>query len=228
MVRLYLFVEGQTEQTFATTLLRPHLAACEVYLENPILIAHAKKKGRVHRGGGRNYLPMKNDIMRFLKQEKANNVFFTTMVDLYAIHPEFPGLSESEKLRQNPIQRVEFLENCFKNDIGDHRFIPYLQLHEYEAYLFSDPQCFELIETGRQKDIEALMMDVAKYETPELINDRPETAPSKRIEALFPDYGKAKTVFGPQLASKIGLSTIRARCPHFERWLQRLESLNTN
>ena len=227
MVRLYLFVEGQTEQTFATTLLRPHLAAYEVYLENPILIAHAKKRGRIHRGGGRNYLPMKNDIIRFLKQERASNVFFTTMLDLYAIHPEFPGLSESEKLRQNPFQRVEFLENCFEADIGDHRFIPYLQLHEYEAYLFSDPECFELIEADCTKEIETLMTDAAEYATPELINDGPETAPSKRIEALFPDYGRAKTVFGPQLAEMIGLSTIRARCPHFERWLRRLESLST-
>ncbi len=228
MVRLYLFAEGQTEQTFAATILRPHLAAYEVYLENPILIAHAKKRGHIHRGGGRNYLPMKNDIMRFLKQERASNVFFTTMLDLYAIHSEFPGLSESEKFRQNSIQRVEFLERCFAADIGDHRFIPYLQLHEYEAYLFSDPKCFQLVEAGCMKKIETLMAETAGYATPELINDGPETAPSKRIEALFPDYGRAKTVFGPQLAQMIGLSTIRARCPHFEQWLHRLESLNTN
>lgn len=226
MVRLYLFAEGQTEQTFATSLLRPHLAAYEVYLENPILIAHAKKKGRIHRGGGRNYLPMKNDIMRFLKQEKAGNVFFTTMLDLYAIHPEFPGLNESEKFRRNPIERVEFLERSFENDIADHRFIPYLQLHEYEAYLFSDPECFELIESGRTKEIEALRAVAEQHDTPELIDDAPETAPSKRIEALFPDYGRSKSVFGPQLAVAIGLPAIRAKCPHFNQWLKRLESLS--
>ncbi len=37
----------------------------------PVLIAHAKKKGRVHRGGGRKYTPMKNDIKRFLTQEST-------------------------------------------------------------------------------------------------------------------------------------------------------------
>ena len=52
MARLYLFAEGRTEQTFASNLLGPHLASVGVYLHPPVLIAHAKKKGRVHRGGG--------------------------------------------------------------------------------------------------------------------------------------------------------------------------------
>lgn len=50
MVRLHLFVEGQTEQTFADKVLRPHLANFEVYMDKPVLIAHARKKGRIHRG----------------------------------------------------------------------------------------------------------------------------------------------------------------------------------
>lgn len=95
MARFYLFAEGQTEQTFATNLLSPHLANIGVHMQAAILIAHAKKKGRTHRGGGRKYIPMKNDILRFLAQEKARDVFFTTMIDLYAIHADFPGLNES-------------------------------------------------------------------------------------------------------------------------------------
>jgi hypothetical protein len=169
---------------------------------------------------------MKNDIMRFLKQEKAPDVFFTTMIDLYAIHFDFPGLAESQKLRQDPLQRVEFLEQCFAKDIGDSRFIPYIQLHEYEAYLFSDPTCFEYLYAGRKKEIEALQAIASQYQTPESINDGPQTAPSKRIIAHFPDYGKAKSVLGPQLAEQIGLQVIRSKCSHFDKWLARLESLN--
>ncbi|MEH2248880.1 DUF4276 family protein [Nostoc sp.] len=93
--------------------------------------------GKVHRSGGRYYAPMKNDILRSLREDSNPNVFFTTMIDLYAIHPDFPGLAESESLRQNPIERVEFLEQCFAEDISDYRFIPYIQLHEYDAYLFA-------------------------------------------------------------------------------------------
>src|SRR5205085_12516159 len=52
MARLYLFAEGTTEQTFADTVLKPHLASLGVYLHRPVLIAHARKKGKVHRGGG--------------------------------------------------------------------------------------------------------------------------------------------------------------------------------
>ena len=44
MVRLYLFAEGQTEQTFANMVLKPHLANCRVYMHNPVLIAHTRKK----------------------------------------------------------------------------------------------------------------------------------------------------------------------------------------
>ena len=225
MVRLYLFAEGQTEQTFADNLIKPHLAQYQVYMHNPVLIAHARKKGYVHRGGGGNYTPMKNDIIRFLKQEKSSDVLFTTMIDLYAIHPDFPGLAEAEVVRQDPLKRVEFLEQRFAEDIDDQRFIPYIQLHEYEAYLFSDPACFEYLSAGNTKGIEALQAIVSQYQTPELINDGLQTEPSKRIMAQFPDYGKAKSTFGPQLAEKIGLQVIRSTCPHFNEWLSKLESL---
>lgn len=226
MARLYLFAERPTEQTFADVLIKPHLAQYQVFMHNPILIAHSKKKGRVHRGGGRNYAPMKNDIIRFLNQEKAADVFFTTMIDLYAISDEFPGLDESQSLRQNPFERVTLLEQRFAEDINDRRFIPYIQLHEYEAYLFSDPACFEYLGGGNTKGVETLQTIASQYETPELINDGEQTAPSKRIIAQFPDYDKAKSTFGPQLAEKIGLQVIRRTCLHFDEWLSKLESLD--
>lgn len=225
MVRLYLFSEGQTEQTFADNLVKPHLAQHGVFMHNPVLIAHARRKGTVHRGGGRKYKPMKDDILRFLKQEKGSNVFFTTMIDLYAIAPEFPGLPEAEKLRQNPTKRVEFLEKSFAADIGDRRFIPFIQLHEYEAYLFSDPTCFEFLYDNCSDKVASLQA-IAAHEAPELINDGPDTAPSKRIIAQFPAYEKAKVAEGSQLAELIGLQTIRKRCPHFNAWLSKLESLS--
>ena len=101
MVRLYLFAEGQTEQTFADTVLKSHLANYGVYMHRPVLIAHARKKGRLHKGGGRNFTVMQNEIIRLLKQETAKNVFFTTMIDLlHALHANFsrPG-TETLKYR---------------------------------------------------------------------------------------------------------------------------------
>lgn len=225
MARLYLFAEGQTEQTFADNVLKLHLAQHGVFMQNSMLIAHARDRGKVHRGGGRRYLPMKNDILRKLAQEKGADVFFTTMIDLYAIHPQFPGLDEAEKLRHLPHKRVEFLEERFAQDIGDPRFIPYIQLHEYEAYLFADPTWFEYFYNHHANEIGALQTIADSKDSPELINDGQLTAPSKRIIAHLPDYEGAKPIVGPQVAELIGLDVIRRKCPHFSTWLSRLEQL---
>ncbi len=223
MPRLYLFAEGQTEQTFAGTVLGPHLAKWSVYLHSPVLVAHARRKGKVHRGGGGKYAPMRDDIRRFLAQEKSADVFFTTMIDLYAIPKEFPGLAEAEELSHLPYERVAALEGAFAADIGDSRFVPYLQLHEYEAYLFSDPTCFRYFYDRHESQIAALQAIANAHESPESIDGGSHTAPSKRIIAELPDYAGAKSVVGPQVAELIGLETIRCRCPHFDEWVQKLE-----
>jgi hypothetical protein len=219
MARLTIYVEGQTEQTFADNVLGKHLRNLGVAV-GARLIAHARKKGKVHRGGGRKYLPMKNDLVRHLKQDSSSDAYFTTMIDLYAIHADFPELAEAEKLRQQPEKRVEFLEEAFGRDIGDRRFIPYIQLHEFEALLFSDPRCFSLHCSERQ--IVALREIVDKT-PPELIDDGKTSAPSKRILAAFPDYNKVAD--GPLVAELIGLEVIRGKCPHFAQWVSRLEGL---
>ncbi len=225
MARLYLFAEGQTEQTFADTVLKPHLANFGVYLHGAVLIATSRKKGKVFRGGGRNYLPMKNDIQRFLKQEKGADVFFTTMIDLYAIHADMPGRGEAEQLRHDPQHRVEAIEASFANDIGDERFAPYIQLHEYEACLFVDVTQFGHFYEQADKQIAALKAVADDHDSPELIDDGPHTAPSKRIIGQFPDYEDGKPAVGPQVAELIGLTAIRAKCPHFHSWIARLERL---
>jgi hypothetical protein len=226
MARLYLFGEGRTEETFADRLLKPHLASHGVYL-HPTSVAHARRRGKTHRGGGRNYEPMRNDIMRFLAQQKAPDVFFTTMIDLYGLSAGFPRLDEAERLRHMPVERVEFLEQAFADDIADprSRFIPYIQLHEYEAILFSEPSFFRYSYERHEKQIAELQKIADSYPTPELIDDGPQTAPSKRIITQIPDYDDAKPAVGPDVAELIGLDVIRAKCPHFNDWLSRLEKL---
>jgi len=225
MPRLYLFAEGQTEQTFADALLKPHLANFGVYLHRPVLIAHARKKGRVHRGGGRKYEPLKNDIVRFLKQEKSGDVYFTTMIDLYRLHAGFPGKDEADKLRHFPQRRVRELEESWAEDIGDKRFIPFIQLHEYEAYLFVDVTRLGLFYLNADARIGRLSEISAAFKTPELIDDGDDTAPSKRIIGEFPEYEGGKTTVGPQVAEAVGLPEIRKKCPHFAEWLTQLEGL---
>ena len=230
MTRLYIFAEGQTEQTYGDTVLKEHLARFGVYVQGPVLIAHSRRRGRIHRGGGRNYSAMKNDILRFLRQEKEGNVFFTTMIDLYALPTDFPGTAEGNALRHSPHDRVSKLEEHFAADINDpwgspSRFIPHLQLHEFEAILLCSPAAFTVFFGDCQKQIERLAASI-QDKPPELINDGEHTSPSKRILEQFPDYRGAKSTAGPLIAEKIGLKTVRILCPHFDAWLKILESLH--
>jgi hypothetical protein len=224
MARLYLFAEGKTELTFADLVLTSHLANHGVYLKHRIEVAHARKNHRAHRGGGRKFGPVKRDIERFLKQEQGSDVFFTTMIDLYAIYSDFPGLADAKR-SNDPRQCVEALEKSFAVEIGDPRFIPYLQLHEFEALLFVDPSHFAKRHEKSERGVQGLRKIADGYESPESINDGQHTAPSKRIEQAFPSYGRAKPRVGPLVAQDIGLAAIRAKCPHFHDWLTRLERL---
>ncbi|MDI9569703.1 MAG: DUF4276 family protein [Pseudomonadota bacterium] len=75
--------------------------------------------------------------------------------------------------------------------------------------------------TERTKE-SAFTAIIQEFSSPEEINERPESSPSKRIKSLFPAY--RKTVHGPLAAQRIGLEHIRASCRHFDDWLMKLEN----
>lgn len=225
MARLYVFAEGPTEQTFASTVLSPHLAEHGVYMRNPVLIAHAHKRQRTHRGGGRNFHAMQKDIVRFLRQDAARDAFFTTMIDLYALHRGFPGTESAQLHRGDPYRRVRMLEEAWAEETNDDRFIPHIQLHEYEAYLFADIAVLTHFYGDRQREVNRLRVSVGSLNSPEMIDDGPQTAPSKRIISFLPRYDADKSTVGVQAAARIGLPEIRRKCPHFAGWLERLEAL---
>ena len=225
MPRLHMFVEGTTEQVFADTVLKPHLANHGVYLHSPVLVAHAKKKGRIHRGGGRRFRPVQNDIDRRLKEDASADANFTTMVDLYALYWDFPGREKADELRSNPYERVAALEGAWQEETVDSRFIPFIQPHEFEAYLFVDVARFPEFCDSPSRGIAELQKVADNVDSPELIDDGQHTAPSKRIIDQIPAYERLKTSVGPQMAGDIGLPAIRSKCPHFDEWVGRLERL---
>jgi Domain of unknown function (DUF4276) len=224
MVRLHLIVEGQTERTFAGQLLCPHLVDFGVYVGRIELVAHARKKQRVHRGGLQRYAPFKNDIVRRLKEDQSSDAFLSTMIDLYGLPDDFPE-SQAAISECDPYCRVKRLENALTEDIGDRRFIPYIQLHEFEALLLAMPDKILAYYDGRENEVAELKKLVEEFGGPEKVNDGESTAPSKRIIAKIPEYQKAKPAAGPQIATEIGLSVIREKCHHFNEWIQRLEQL---
>jgi hypothetical protein len=225
MIRLYLTVEGQTEQAFAVQLLVPHLGQHGVVLAKPRVAAIARKKGHVHRGGLARYSPFKNDVACWLKQEHGSDVYFTTMIDLFGLPGDFPGYAAAAGI-PDPYGRVAKLEEALAEDMGDSRFIPYIQLHEFEALLFSDPRVFARYYLHHDRAIESLAELANSFQNPELIDDGEESAPSKRIRQHIPEYGpRAKRTAGPIIAAQIGLENIRAKCRHFNDWLTKLEAL---
>ncbi len=168
---------------------------------------------------------MRKDLGNLLKQDAAADARFTTMFDLYALYDGFPGWAEAEKLRHLPRQRVQTLEKAFADDVNDRRFIPHIQLYEFETILLCDPSHLALVYEKADAGIAALVAAVAEATSPELVNDGPTTAPSKRIVAGFPQYTHQKTTVGVELAACVGLVRTRSLCPHFDAWLRILEAL---
>lgn len=146
------------------------------------------------------------------------------MFDLYGLPDDFPGY-EAAALQDDPYQRVQALEDALADDIDDHRFIPYIQLHEFEALLLSDPEKLGAEFIGSADGIARLAAMVARFSSPEHVNDRSDTAPSKRIIRAIPEYEGRKASAGPIVADKIGLPTLRSKCAHFAGWLAKLENL---
>jgi hypothetical protein len=224
MKRLHIIAEGRTEETFVNATLRHHLAQYNVFADVRCVLT-GRKDGKLFRGGMTNYTKARNDILRWLNEEKSNtDVAFTTMFDFYALPIDFPGYDTASN-GKDPYHKVSIIEDSFARDINDRRFIPYIQLHEFEALLFVNPQMLEIEYFEYPKAIAEIQKVTEKYGNPELIDQGLETAPSKRIIRAIPDYANNKATVGPMIAHEIGIKTLRQSCPHFNDWLKKLEQL---
>ena len=217
--RVLILVEGQTEERFVKDVLGPALWDKKLFLQATILATKRVKDGPNFKGGVTNFAKFRNDTQRLLNS--AGGALVTTMVDYYGLPSDFPGMA-SRPPCGTPMQRVTHVEKAIAQSFDSPpRFVPFLALHEFEAWLFSSPNELPraLIEPRKQPEFAAVRRGVA---TPEEINERPEFAPSKQIERLFPAY--KKTLHGPMTAARIGLERIRAECPHFNDWMTKLEN----
>ena len=225
MKRLHITAEGQTEESFVNNTLRQHLAKYGVYADVRRVLT-GRKNGKLFRGGMTNYAKAKNDIVRWIREEGYNHdVAFSTMFDFYALPDDFPGYDTARNER-DPYRKVSIIEDAFARDIADMRFVPYIQLHEFETLLFANPQMFEIEYFESPDAVNALKMIVKKFGNPELIDQGVETAPSKRIIKVIPDYANSKSIVGPMIANEIGITELRESCLHFNEWLTKLEQLS--
>ncbi len=208
--RLYIVVEGQTEEEFVKDLMAPYFQEREIYVSPAIIRTSAG-----HKGGFVNYEHLKNDVTRLLRSQ-GQDILVTTFVDFFRC-PKLPGQKEIDSISSHH-KKVEAMEKSMASDIDDWRFLPYIQLHEFEALLFASVDGFSVY---FDEDIsEKIQKVINAFESPEDINSSPETAPSKRLLSIIPDYDKI--VYGNIIALEIGLSTILEKCPRFKSWIEGL------
>lgn len=210
---IYIVVEGQTEEEFVNTSLRPYFYRYKIFDVRAILLSTSLG----HKGGDLNFDRYRYNVNNLLKREE--DVIITSFIDFFRLKSDFPKYKES-LLIANKQNRAEFLEVAISSEIDNPRFIPYIQLHEFEALLFSDTKGIEYIPTLSQKQRQDFVAIIEAFPNPEMINDGGLTAPSRRLIQLFPTY--KKTLFGPLIAEEIGLEIILQKCPRFNDWINTL------
>jgi len=224
-VVINIIVEGQTEQTFVRDVLAPQIAHKGIYL-NASLIGTPG-----HKGGNVRFDRAKIDICNFLNQR--NDTYISTMFDYFRIDSKWPGKEEIQRQTQNgttltAIDKANILETATHNEImkfiprndSKNRFVPYIEMHEFEALLFSDA---DILAEKTGINATHIRRIIQEYSNPEEINDDPAKAPSKQLKALKNGY--RKVAMGKTVSDAIGIQVIRRQCPNFNNWLTKLEQL---
>lgn len=232
-LRLLVEVEGQTEEQFVKEALAPYLLRMGYERVDARILGNTRQRSR--RGGIRNWQSANRDIIGHLSGDRGRIV--TTMVDYYALpasgNDAWPGRADAARLvNANSTTRAETVEAALLADITQkmgsnfdpRRFVPYVAMHEYEGLLFSD--CITLAKSLEQPSLAPQLSAIrAAFATPEDVNDSSQTAPSKRIQSLMKSVEQLyeKPFHGVLALLEIGLDKVRAECPHFDRWVRRLE-----
>lgn len=216
MKRLIIVCEGPTEQEFCKDVLFDYFIKRDICIEAPII---------KHSGGG--VVPWPMFLRQIIKHLYEKEAYVSMLVDYYGIKDFhcFPKWEEANGIA-NHEKRIEFLEDAMLQEIPNsfrYRFIPYLQLHEFESLLFSDISAFEKTFMESELEIEKLQETASRYSNPEEINNNPNTSPSKRLMDAVVGYNKV--LYGNFLAMEIGLDKIMSSCPHFRKWIETLAKI---
>jgi Domain of unknown function (DUF4276) len=214
MKRVIIICEGETEREFCKNVLATHLIHHEIFIQAPLI--------KRSMGGIVRWSILKKEIETHLQEP---NVIVSTFIDYYGLYKKynFPKWEEGERI-QDKNSRMDFLEIAMKEDISDalrHRYIPYLQLHEFEGLLFNDIQLFyDQVPKAELVGVAELKKTFADYDNPEMINNNRETSPSHRLKRIIKGYNKP--LYGHYFAEAIGIDQIRSKAPRFNQWVDNI------
>jgi hypothetical protein len=211
---LNIIVEGPTERDFVTQCMVPYFAERNIFNIRPIGIETSPG----HKGGDVRYEGrFKPHVQRILRGKE--NMVVTSLIDFYKLRADFPKFAEAQNLSDKNEQVALIEQGCFE-DINDSRFLPYIQLHEFEALLFTKWDGFADLPIN-EKNKKKIQDIIREFPNPELINDRPNLSPSNRLKPLIlPKY--EKPFHGNYIALTNGFDSIMDKCPRFNAWINQL------
>lgn len=212
---VYIICEGQTEEEFVNRILRPYLYRHKIYDVRAILIATSKG----HKGGDIKYDRLRFNIERFLAKE--DDIIVTTFIDFFRLKSDFPEFEAAKQIKDK-LKRVDFLKRAIANSIEHPRFIPYIQLHEFEGLLFASKAGFEFLPDLKTSDFNSLVSAVEEKTNPEELNDGENTAPSKRLKRFIPGYDRNKPFFAGLIAEINTIEAILNKCVRFREWTDQI------
>lgn len=214
MINLYVYCEGQTEESFVKNSLIPHFIQKNIIL-CPIICRTKEGPNGIFKGGLTDYNKAVKEIKRLCNQHPNEKV--TSFIDYYGLH----NIPQIEYNGTDKYQLILSIEQKFYEDVDCRNFIPYISLHEFESLLFSRPEEFTYLKPTAVSKFKTILSEF--NDNPELINNGRETAPSKRILKEIDNY--SKVLDGNTIAKRVTLSEIRKKCQHFNRWITYLESV---
>lgn len=215
MKNVYIYCEGPTEESFINEILYPYFFNMDIAVY-PIICETKRTAAKKYKGGVSDYSKIRQELTMLCKSHR--NEYITTMFDYYGMPANTPEIGLKDP---DIYERIGKIETAIDQDIGQANCIFHFMLHEFEGILFSNPESFKLI---AEQDVVNEIYEIRKsYPTPEHINNSPETAPSKRLEKLIPNYAKVKN--GTLISRDMGIDKILAECPHFRNWIERISHL---
>ena len=214
MKRLVIIAEGETEESFVNNILCPFFCSKGIY--NSIQCFKTKHS----HGGMSKYSYIKKDILNIIYEK---DVVVSMMIDFYRLPSDFPGFNDL-KVTQTHQEQANLLETRIKKDLEDSQnqlfdnFIPYIQLHEFEALVFASISGIDSLFERTEMDYNGLMNVIQQYPNPEDINNHPDTAPSVRLKKLISGYNKV--LHGIDIINTVGMAELLEKCPRFKTWIE--------
>lgn len=201
-MKFILLVEGKTERDAAAAFLKRWL---DPQLQQPVgiqsvpfdgyadLISKMATKARMHLEG-----PRQSEIIAVIG-----------LLDLYG--PTFypPEIETAD-------ERIGWGINHFTNKVKLEKFRFFFAVHEFEAWLLSQPEIFS----------QAIRNALPKGKLPERVNfNEPPAALLNRIYRQQTNKNYKKTTYGKQLFAKLDPTTAAAKCPYLTAMLDEMLKL---